>query len=227
PLPHRPLPFPARPTALVGPAHGVACRRRSFKCDPESLGRYSAPGRVSADGRPQRLGDLLRRARPLPTSPIWNSSATPGGDGGRVGARRDQITHQGRLLPGAGLPFGRNAGSQDENAQCQSKGTWSPSLIRVVQFAVAIVSASSMICSSLNWALSASRSASSIFSGRVVRRSVYRKMACSSGVKRPAWLLPPGSFTALICSSVNPYRLPEAVCERVQKPQPSRIETRR
>jgi hypothetical protein len=111
--------------------------------------------------------------------------------------------------------------------ECQSQGIWRPSLIRVVQLAVAITSASSMICSSLNRAPSASRSAASMFSGRVVSRSAYRQTACSSGLNRPAWLFPPGSFSALICSSVRPCRLPEAVCERVQNPQPSRIDTRR
>jgi hypothetical protein len=52
--------------------------------------------------------------------------------------------------------------------------------------------------------------------GWLVSRSVNRRIACSSTEKTSLRRLPPGSFSALICSSISPRRFPEAVWLRVQ-----------
>jgi hypothetical protein len=85
----------------------------------------------------------------------------------------------------------------------------------LVHPAVAITITSSMICSSLKCAASASRSPGSILPGWLASRSVKRSSACSCGLKT-SLCRPPGSFSAAICSSLSPFRLPEAVWLRVQ-----------
>jgi hypothetical protein len=51
--------------------------------------------------------------------------------------------------------------------------------------------------------------------GWLASRSVKRSSACSCGLKS-SLCRPPGSFSAAICSSLSPFRLPEAVWLRVQ-----------
>ena len=88
--------------------------------------------------------------------------------------------------------------------------------MRLVQLAVAMVATSSTTCSVPKWPPRASRSTSSTLPGWLVSRSVNRRIACSSTEKTSLRRLPPGSFSALICSSVSPRRFPEAVWLRVQ-----------
>jgi hypothetical protein len=55
-----------------------------------------------------------------------------------------------------------------------------------------------------------------MFPGKLVSRSVKRRIALSVASKSFSFRRAPGSRSAAICSSVQPRRFAEAECERVQ-----------